>query len=109
MSDPSVPDERVDPESFNLACFRLVQALDELDFCVPEAGPLARRLLRAVGRVVIDTAGPGADPAGWSNTEAMVVLWVDEALREQGYEVRPRPGAGRRELQDLREPARDWS
>jgi hypothetical protein len=85
MSDPSVPDERLDPESFNLACFRLVQALDELDFCVPEAGPLARRL---------------------------VVLWVDEALTEQGYEVRPRPGAGRRELRelrDLREPARDWS
>jgi hypothetical protein len=109
MSEPPVPDERLDAEAFNLACFRLVRALDELDFCVPQAAPLARRLLRAVGRVVIDTAGPGADPAVWSNTEAMLVLWVDEALREQGYEVRPVPGAGRPPLQDLREPAQDWS
>jgi hypothetical protein len=109
MLEPPVPQERIDAEAFNLACFRLARALEELDFCVPEAAPLARRLLRAVGRVVIDTAGPAADPAVWSNTEAMLLLWMDEALREHGYEVRPLPASGRRELQELREPAPDWS
>jgi hypothetical protein len=41
--------------------------------------------------VVIDTGTPGADPGDWPNTQAMAIEWLDEALRELGYSVRPAP------------------
>jgi len=85
--------EPIDAQTFNAACFMLSRALDELVLSVPEAAPLARRLLRVVGRVVIDTGEPGSDPAVWPNTEEMALQWIDEALRSLGYQVRP-TGAG---------------
>jgi len=78
----------IDAETFNAACFLLTRALDELEFSVPDAEPLVRRLLRVVGRVVIDTATPGADPDAWPNTREMALQWLDEALRGLGYETR---------------------
>src|SRR2546425_1067125 len=42
----------IDAETFNAACFVLSRALGELEFSVPEAAPLVRRLLRVAGRVV---------------------------------------------------------
>ena len=50
-------------ENLNMACFAISRALEDLDFSVPEAAPLARRLLRVVGRILIDTSVAGADPA----------------------------------------------
>src|SRR6266853_2155918 len=79
--------EPIDAETFNAACFMLSRALDELVLSVPEAAPLARRLLRVVGRVVIDTGEPGSDPAVWPNTEEMALQWIDEALRDLGHRV----------------------
>jgi hypothetical protein len=35
----------------------------------------------------------------------MVLLWIDEAIRELGYQVRPMPDAGRVEL---KRPEADW-
>jgi hypothetical protein len=87
--------EPIDAQTFNSACFMLSRALEDLALSVPEAAPLARRLLRVVGRVVIDTGEPGSDPAVWPDTEAMALQWIDEALRGLGYEVRPTPGGGR--------------
>jgi len=97
--------EPLDAEAFNMACFRLTRALETLGFAVPEAQPLARRLLRVVGRVVIDVGVEGADPAVWPNTEEMALQWIDEALRPLGYEVKPVPGGGRSELP---EPSASW-
>lgn len=88
-----------------MECFRLSRALQELAFVHPEAAPVIRRLLRVVGRVVIDTAAPGADPAAWANTEEMALLWIDEAIKPLGYEVKPAPGGGRPELP---EPSASW-
>jgi hypothetical protein len=90
--------EPIDTETFNAACFMLSRALEELVLSVPEAAPLAKRLLRVVGRVVIDTGEPGSDPAVWSNTEEMALQWIDEALRALGYHVSPTPDGGREEL-----------
>jgi len=87
--------EPIDAQTFNAACFMLSRALEELVLSVPEAAPLARRLLRVVGRVVIDTGESGADPAVWPNTEEMVLQWIDEALKELGHTVHPLPGRGR--------------
>lgn len=92
-------------ERINLACYELSQEVAQLDCCVPEASPLARTLLRVVGRVVIDTGAPGADPATWENTEGMALQWLNEALRPLGYQVRPLPGAGRPEVP---QPGSDW-
>jgi hypothetical protein len=78
----------IDAETFNAACFMLTRALEELEFSVPEAAPLARRLLRVVGRVIIDSAGPNASPEVWPNTREMAIQWIDEALRALGYEAR---------------------
>ena len=75
-----------------MACFALSRELSELEFSVPEAAPLARTLLRVVGRVVIDCGGPGADPSVWPNTEEMAIQWIDEALRPLGRSVSPPPG-----------------
>jgi hypothetical protein len=65
---------------------------------VPEAAPLVRRLLRVAGRVVIDTGLAGSTADTWPNTEEMALLWIDEALRDLGYEVRPSSDGGRPEL-----------
>ena len=90
--------EPIDAQTFNAACFMLSRALEYLALSAPEAAPLARRLLRVVGRVVIDTGLPGSDPGTWSNTEEMALQWIDEALRGLGYRVRPTPEGGRTEL-----------
>ncbi len=82
-------DKPIDAETFNAACFMLSRALENLEFSVPEAAPLVRRLLRVAGRVVIDTAAAEASPAVWPGTQEMAVQWIDEALRALGYEATP--------------------
>jgi hypothetical protein len=79
----------IDAETFNAACFVLTRALEQLEFSVPDAAPLVRRLLRVAGRVVIDTAAEGAAPEVWPNTQEMAIQWIDEALRALGYEATP--------------------
>ena len=79
------------PEEINMACFALSRELAELEFSVPVAAPLARTLLRIVGRVVIDAGGVAADPATWPGTEEMVLAWIDEALAPLGRRVEPAP------------------
>jgi hypothetical protein len=88
----------IDAQTFNAACFMLSSALEGLELTVTEAAPLTRRLLRVAGRVVIDTGSAGASADTWPNTEEMALLWIDEALRDLGYEVRPAPDGGRTEL-----------
>jgi hypothetical protein len=97
--------EPIDAQTFNAACFMLSRALEDLALSVPEAAPLARRLLRVAARVVIDTARP-ASPEAWLNTEEMALLWIDEALRALGYEVRPASDGGRPELG---RPEKGWN
>jgi hypothetical protein len=97
--------EPIDAETFNAACFMLSRALEGIDFSVPDAAPLVRRLLRVAGRVVIDTGMPGSSAETWSNTEEMALQWVDEALHALGYEVRPTPEGGRPEL---KRPEEGW-
>jgi hypothetical protein len=99
-------DEPIDAQTFNAACFMLSRALADLDLTVPEAAPLIRRLLRVAGRVVIDTGVPGSTADTWANTEEMALQWIDEALRELGYEVRPSAQGGRPEL---KRSAAGWS
>ncbi len=79
----------IDAETFNAACFMLSRALESLEFSVPEAAPLVRRLLRVAGRVIIDTAAADASPDVWPNTRDMAIQWIDEALKALGYEARP--------------------
>ena len=79
----------IDAETVNAACFMLTRALEELEFSVPEAAPLVRRLLRVAGRVVIDTAAGGSSPEDWPNTREMAIQWIDEALKALGYEATP--------------------
>ena len=98
LADRLAGADPVDAETFNAACFMLSRALGEIDFSVPEAAPLVRRLLRVAGRVVIDTGVPSAEAGVWANTEEMALEWIDEALRALGYEVRPAPDGGRAEL-----------
>jgi hypothetical protein len=93
--------EPIDAQTFNAACFMLSRAIDDLKLTVPVAAPLMRRLLRVAGRVVIDTGLAEASADTWPNTEEMVLIWIDEALRELGYEVRPKPDGGRPELENL--------
>jgi hypothetical protein len=50
------------------------------------------------GRVVIDTGLPGSSAETWPTTKEMALQWIDEALRDLGYEVGPRPGHGRPDL-----------
>ena len=78
------------PEDINLACFELSRELDSLAFSVPAARPLARTLLRVVGRVVIDAGGSAAAAGDWPGTEEMVIAWIDEALAPLGRRVEPR-------------------
>jgi len=70
----------MDAETFNAACFMLSRSLDEIQFSVPETAALARKLLRVVGRIVIDTGTPGASPDVWPDTKDMAVQWIEEAL-----------------------------
>jgi hypothetical protein len=91
-------DAAIDAETFNAACFMLSRSLEEIEFSMPSAAPLIRRLLRVAGRVAIDTGTAGASPEVWPNTEEMALLWIDEALRDLGYEVRPASGGPRGEL-----------
>lgn len=97
--------EPIDAETFNAACFMLSRALEELALSVPEAAPLARRMLRVAGRIAIDTGLPGTSAETWPNTEEMALQWIDEALRELGYAVRPSAEGGRAELRRVEE---DW-
>jgi len=97
--------EPIDAQVFNSACFMLSRALEELALSVPEAAPLARRLLRVAGRVVIDTGTEDSSLGTWPNTEEMALLWIDEALRALGYQVSPVPDGGRPELKRVEE---DW-
>src|SRR6202048_1903863 len=105
MAERLASSEPIDAETFNAACFMLSRALEGIGFTVPEAAPLARRLLRVAGRVVIDMGSAGSASETWSNTEAMALQWIDGALRELGYEVTPSPAGGRSELQ---RPEMDW-
>jgi hypothetical protein len=91
--------EPIDAATFNAACFMLSRALEGLELSVPEAAPLVRRLLRVAGRIVIDTGLSESSAETWPSTEEMVLLWIDEALRELGYQVRPTPGGGRPDLE----------
>ena len=79
----------IDAETVNAVCFMLTRSLEQLEFTVPDAAPLVRRLLRVAGRVVIDTGSEGASPETWENTREMALQWIDEALRALGYEARP--------------------
>jgi hypothetical protein len=81
------------PEDLNMACFELSREIEAMPFSVPQAAPLARTLLRVVGRVLIDAGGESADPSMWPNTEEMALQWVDEAIRPLGYRVAPSGGA----------------
>ena len=82
-------DRPIDAETFNAACFMLSRALENLEFSVPEAAPLVRRLLRVAGRVIIDTAAVDSSPEMWPNTREMALEWINEALRALGYEATP--------------------
>ena len=95
LAEKLAANEPIDAQTFNAACFMLSRALKDLELTVPEAAPLIRRLLRVAGRVVIDTGTAGASADTWPNTEEMALLWIDEALRDLGYEVRASPDAGR--------------
>ena len=106
MTDSFEITRPAEAENLNMACFAITRALEDLDFSVPEAAPLARHLLRIVGRIVIDTATAGADPEIWSNTESMALQWLRVALKPNGYEVQPLPGSGRPPLEERSE---GWS
>ena len=97
--------EPIDAQTFNSACFMLSRALEGLALSVPEAAPLARRMLRVAARVVIDTGLAGSSAEAWPSTEEMALLWIDEALRSLGYQVRPLPDGGKAELMRTEE---DW-
>ena len=105
LADRLAGDEPIDAETFNAVCFMLSRALDQVALAVPEAAPLARRLLRVAGRIIIDTGLPGASAQVWPNTEEMALLWIDEALGVLGYRVCPLPDSRREELKKVRE---DW-
>jgi len=83
----------IDAETFNAACFMLTRSLEQLEFSVPEAAPLVRRLLRVAGRVVIDTAMADSTPETWANTREMALQWIDEALQALGYKALPADGS----------------
>lgn len=70
-----------------MACFELSRQVDDLDFSVPAAKPLARTLLRVVGRVLIDAGGPSASAEIWPNTEEMALQWIAEAIEPLGHTV----------------------
>ena len=98
LAEKLAANEPIDAQAFNAACFMLSRALEDLDLTVAQAAPIIRSLLRVAGRVVIDTGTAGASADTWANTEEMALLWIDEALRDLGYEVRPSADSGRPEL-----------
>ena len=98
-------EDPIDAQTFNAVCFMLSRALEDMTLSVPEAGPLTRRLLRVAGRIVIDTGLPDSPAETWPSTEEMVLLWIDEALRELGYQVRPTSEGG---LAELVRADEDW-
>ena len=77
----------LDAETFNAACFMLSRSLEEIEFSVPEAAALIRRLLRVCGRVAIDTGTASASADVWPNTREMALEWIDEALGDLGYRI----------------------
>ncbi|HAC45548.1 MAG TPA: hypothetical protein DCF65_05705 [Chloroflexi bacterium] len=93
LADRLASGEPIDAETFNAACFMLSRALEGMSFSVPEAAPLVRRLLRVAGRVVIDTGLADSTPDAWPNTKEIALEWIDEALRDLGYEIAPLPPA----------------
>lgn len=97
--------DAVDARTLSTACLWICGELERLDFSVAEAEQLARGLLRAAGRVLIDTAQQSADPGAWQGAEEMVLIWVDQALRTLGYQVVPTEDAGRSPLSS---PPADW-
>ena len=91
--------------NLNMACFAISRALDELEFTVPEAAVMARRLLRVAGRLIIDIGAPGADPAAWENTETQALQWLREAVLAVGYDITPVADSGRPQIPD---PLEGW-
>lgn len=91
-------DRPAEAGNLNMACFAISRALDQLEFTIPEAAVMARRLLRVAGRLIIDTAAPGADPATWENTETQALQWLREAVEAVGYDITPRAGSGRPQI-----------
>jgi hypothetical protein len=87
VAESLAKDAPIDAATFNAACFMLSRALDEIGFCVPDASPLVRRLLRVAGRVVIDTGTGFASPDVWPSTKEMAIEWLNDALRDLGYEA----------------------
>ena len=77
----------IDAETFNAACFMLTRSLEEIQFAVPEAAPVIRRLLRVCGRVAIDMGVESASAETWPNTREMAIEWIGEALRDLGYGI----------------------
>jgi hypothetical protein len=98
LSERLAGDEPIDARTFNAACFMLSRALEGMKLTVPDAAPLARRLLRVAGRVVIDTGLTDSSPGAWPTTEEMALEWINEALGDLGYQVRPLQDRGRPEL-----------
>ena len=80
----------IDAETFNAACFMLTRSLEEIEFAVPEAAPLIRRLLRVCGRVAIDMGVESSSADTWPNTREMAIEWINEALGSLDYEARPK-------------------
>src|SRR2546428_13508957 len=80
-------DRPIDAETFNAACFMLSRALENLEFSVPEAAPLVRRLLRVAGRGVIQTAPPDASAEVWPSTPGRGTPWVGETPRGLGHQA----------------------
>ena len=77
----------IDAETFNAACFMLSRALDEIEFRVPDAAPLIKRLLRVCGRVAIDMGSASSSEELWPNTREMALEWIGEALGDLGYGI----------------------
>ena len=84
--------DAIDAETFNAACFMLARAVDDIEFAVPDAAPLIRRLLRVCGRVAIDMGVESSSPDVWPNTREMAIEWINEALGGLDYEARPKAG-----------------
>ena len=80
----------IDAETFNAACFMLSRSLEDMQFAVPDAASLIRRLLRVCGRVAIDMGVESASADVWPNTREMALEWINEALGALDYEARPK-------------------